>query len=93
MSRLLKHLALLLPLCATTNLFAADNNCPEESIFWNDTCFTSKHGQTFVKPAFLKNLDHNQHGFAVVWKDQNDLFVAVNKKGRVVRTGIYTPPT
>ncbi|SEN54685.1 hypothetical protein SAMN05428959_102337 [Duganella sp. CF517] len=89
-------------LCVSTHALAAKpvDPCPRTSSGdeWSARCFIEKGGERKVKPRYLKRIEANGYGMAVIVIEQPREMVAVNRQGIVVvpnirHTGDFDYPT
>lgn len=89
-------------LAVSTHALAAKpvDQCPrtKSGNEWSAQCFTEKGGDRKVKPRYLKRLDVNRYGMAVITVEEPREMVAVNRRGVVVvpnirHTGDFDYPT
>src|SRR4030065_2150550 len=61
---------------------------PAQDFMEVDNCiFSSKTGQLFIAPTYIKELSFEKHGLAVLYSSE-DGWMYVNRKGRVVISGV-----
>ena len=79
---------LLLALTASAEAMSVDDPCPKTStsIEWSDVCFKTTKAGRQVQQQYRKNLVFDRKGFAAVVITAPAQLVAVNRRGKVVRT-------
>ncbi|OGP86984.1 MAG: hypothetical protein A2031_10260 [Deltaproteobacteria bacterium RBG_19FT_COMBO_43_11] len=61
---------------------------PAQDFMEVDNCiFSSKTGQLFIAPTYIKELSFEKHGLAVLYSSEEG-WMYVNRKGRVVISGV-----